>query len=290
MSYHIATFYHFHTLPNIKKKQKRLKSLMEQHDVKGTVLLAPEGVNGTISGLPKAVETVITRLRQWPGFEALTCRITPHDQQAFERSKVKCKEELIALGEPADPTRQAGTYVAPQEWNALITDPDVTLVDARNDYEYYLGHFANARDPHTRKFRQLAEYTREALNPDTHKKIATYCTGGIRCEKYTAWLLDQGFEEVYHLEGGILSYLEEIPGEKSLWKGDCYVFDNRIAVGHGLKADDRTSACPGCGHPLRTADRNHPEYIPDKQCGYCASQIPSNSERRPDPERYQHAG
>jgi len=286
MQHTIAALYHFAPLPDYKERREELLAVMKDSGIKGSILLAAEGVNGTISGSQEAIETVLAYLRDWPGFALLKARFSLHEAPPFARAKVKLKKELISLGAPADPTKEVGIYVAPQDWNALIASDDVVVVDARNDYEYYLGHFTGARDPHTRKFRQLTDYTHEALDPGKHKKIATYCTGGIRCEKYTAYLRQQGFEEVYHLQGGILRYLEEVPPEQSLWEGDCYVFDERIAVGHGLTPATDVTACPGCGHPLKAEDREHPAYVAGASCAYCATAIPSNMDARPDPQRY----
>ncbi len=286
MSITIAALYHFAPLPDYKARQVPLRTFMEERHIKGSILLASEGVNGTVSGSRQAIDTLLEHLRGWPGFGALHTKFSEHAEQPFARTKVKLKKELISLGEPADPSKDVGQYVKPANWNALISQPDVVLVDARNDYEYYMGHFKGARDPHTRKFSQITDFTRETLDPAKHKKVASYCTGGIRCEKYTAWLKDQGFETVYHLEGGILQYLEDIPAEESLWEGDCYVFDERIAVGHGLEVNPEVEACPGCGHPLYAKDREHADYIAGERCGYCATAIPSNADTRPDAGRY----
>lgn len=282
----IAALYHFAPLPDYRNRKAGLLEWMQRYEVKGSILLASEGINGTVCGPNAAIFALLEHLQSWPGFEPLKAKLSASDTPPFARTKVKLKKELISLGEPADPAHGVGTYVKPRDWNALIADPEVVVVDARNDYEYYLGRFSGARDPHTRKFSQLTDYTRETLNPAQHSKIATYCTGGIRCEKYTAWLKGQGFKEVYHLEGGILQYLEEIPASESLWEGECYVFDERIAVGHGLHVPPDISACSGCGHPLKAEDRTHADYIAGKRCGYCATAIPSNASTRPRPDRY----
>ncbi len=286
MKFTIAALYHFAPLQDYKQRRSALLALMRECEIKGSILLAAEGINGTVSGSSDALHVFLSYMRAWPGFEGLSAKFSYHGEQPFSRSKVKLKKELISLGEPADPARQTGTYVTPKEWNALLCDPEIVLIDARNDYEYYLGHFKGARNPHTRKFKQLATYTRETLNPAQNKKVATYCTGGIRCEKYTAWLKEQGYDEVYHLQGGILQYLEEIPAEESLWEGDCYVFDERLAVGHGLIPSTEVTACPGCGHPLKPVDRLHPDYAENSTCHYCATAIPSNVDQRPRTDRY----
>jgi len=282
----IIALYKFAPFPRYVKEQKPLKAFMEQHHIFGTILLAPEGINGTVSGEQKDIDALIAYLRKIDGFDDISYKVSHFDARPFERVKVKCKKELIGMGVQVDPRETVGTYVKPEDWNALISDPDVVNVDARNDYEFFMGHFKGATDPKTRKFKQIVDYTEEQLDPKKHKKIATYCTGGIRCEKYTSYLLEQGFEEVYHLDGGILAYLEQVPEEESLWEGGCYVFDERIAVGQNLAPIEGMGACEACGHPLTTKDRNHPEHIPGKQCRFCDTAIPSNSDERPDPERY----
>lgn len=286
MNITVAALYHFAPLPDYLERREALLAFMKARGIKGSILLASEGVNGTVSGSAEAMDALLEYLRSWAGFSELKAKFSQHDEQPFARAKVKLKKELISLGVPADPAKGVGEYIAPKDWNALIADPDVILVDARNDYEYYLGHFKGARDPHTRKFRQLADYTREELADAKSKKIATYCTGGIRCEKYTAWLKDQGFEKVYHLKGGILQYLEDVPAAESLWEGDCYVFDERVAVGHGLVPNAEITDCPGCGHPLKAKDRKHPAYTAGESCPYCDTAIPSNADARPSAERY----
>jgi UPF0176 protein len=190
---------------------------------------------------------------------------------------VKVKPELISLGQPAHPEKHVGTYVSPGQWNKIISDPDVLTIDARNSYETYIGSFKGAVDPNTRTFKQLPKVTKELLEATGKKKIASFCTGGIRCEKYTAWLKDQGVEEVYHLEGGILRYLEEVPESDSLWEGSCYVFDERVAVKHGLKQDEDVNFCLACGHTLKEEDRQHPDYVADEHCPYCETYPASNT-------------
>lgn len=286
MNITVAAFYHFSPLPDYRERREALLSFMKKRGVKGSILLASEGVNGTVSGGAEEINDLLQYLRGWPGFSSLKAKFSTSNEPPFARTKVKLKKELISLGAPADPAKGVGEYVPPKDWNALISQPDVILVDARNDYEYYLGHFKGARDPHTRKFKQLADYTREELATAKDKKVATYCTGGIRCEKYTAWLKDQGFENVYHLQGGILQYLEDIPAEESLWEGDCYVFDERVAVGHGLVPNAQITDCPGCGHPLKAKDREHRDYVANTSCPYCDTAIPSNADARPSAERY----
>lgn len=290
MEVSIAALYRFAPLPDFRARREPLLAYLKEHGIKGTVLLASEGINGTLSGSREALDALLAHLRSWPDFSELQAKFSTHPYPPFARSKVKLKKELISLGEPADPSRRTGVYVKPKDWNALISRPEVTLVDARNDYEYYIGRFTGAMNPNTRTFKQMTGFTRGRLDALKNKKVAAYCTGGIRCEKYTAWLKGQGFEEVYHLEGGILQYLEDVPPEQSLWEGDCYVFDGRIAVGHGLVPNTEVTECPGCGHPLKAADRDHPEYVAGSSCLYCATAVPSNADTLPDPLRYAKPG
>lgn len=276
MAYTIQTFYQFFPFPTYRDWKAPLLACMERHGIKGSMLLAEEGLNATISGEPASLQSLHALLATIPNIGPLTIKTSQHQSLPFGRAKVKLKKELISLGEPALPEKGVGAYVAPEDWNALISSPDVVLIDARNSYEAHLGTFAGAIDPKTRKFTQLPSFTREHYDPATHKRVASFCTGGIRCEKYTAWLREQGFEEVYHLEGGILNYLEKIPAEESLWRGSCYVFDERLAVGHGLAPDASITMCPACGHPLTPDDRAHALYIPQTSCPYCETYPPSN--------------
>ncbi len=200
---------------------------MEHHDIKGTLLLAQEGINGTVAGTQAAIEDLLTWLDTQPGLDNIVTKWSFDDEMPFYRTKVKLKKEIVTMGvEGIDPRKVVGTYVKPKDWNALISDPDVVLVDTRNDYEVKIGTFKNAVNPVTETFREFPEYVKQNLDPAKHKKVAMFCTGGIRCEKSTAYLKEQGFDEVYHLEGGILKYLEEVEQEQSLWEGECFVFDN----------------------------------------------------------------
>jgi UPF0176 protein len=276
-SYTIQTFYQFFPFPTYHDWKVPLLTCMEREGIKGSILLAEEGLNATVSGEPAALKALHALLQTIPGIAPLTIKTSQHEALPFGRAKVKLKKELISLGEPAHPENGVGTYVPPEAWNALISSPDVVLIDARNSYEAHLGTFQGAVDPNTRKFTQLPAFTREHYDPEKHKRVASFCTGGIRCEKYTAWLREQGFEEVYHLEGGILNYLEKIPAEQSLWRGSCYVFDERLAVGHGLAPDATITMCAACGHPLTPEDRAHPTYVADTSCPYCETYPPSNA-------------
>lgn len=265
----VSTFYHFSPLPQPAALKPRLLEEMHSLHLKGTITLAPEGINATIAGDTGAIDRMIAQLRTLPGFSSLAHRTSTHASRPFGRGKVKVKRELISLGAPADPAVCVGTHIPPQAWNALILSPDVITIDTRNDYEFGIGHFKGAINPATRHFKEMVAFTRTHLDPARHPRVAMYCTGGIRCEKYSAYLLTQGFKEVYHLQGGILAYLETIPEAESLWEGECYVFDERVAVGHGLAPSIDATMCQGCGRPLYSADRNHPHYIENIQCAVC---------------------
>lgn len=265
----LAAFYLFTPLEDYQALRPVYKQRMLDNDIKGTILLAPEGLNGTISGTPETVRGFLAYLRSDVRLAKLMHKESFFERHPFQRTKVRLKKEIISLGIPADPNGRVGAYLTPEAWNALIQQPDVVLLDSRNEYETHLGTFRGAVDPDIRNFKELPDYVRQNLDPAKHKRIATFCTGGIRCEKFTAYLLDQGFEEVYHLQGGILKYLEEIPAEKSLWEGECYVFDERVGVGHDLEPSVEAKNCPACGHSLLPEDREHDAYIEDACCPFC---------------------
>ncbi len=236
MSITVTTFYQFTPIAEPAAHKTPLLARMQQLGVKGTVTLAREGVNATVSGETDALTDFIDGLKQQLRI-ALPMACESHaGAQPFKRSKVKVKRELISLGAPANPALCVGDYVEPRDWNALITQPGVVTVDTRNDYEYALGRFKEAVNPATDNFKQMVRFTEEKLKPMNATAVAMYCTGGIRCEKYSAYLMTQGFERVYHLRGGILAYLKQIPQPESLWQGTCFVFDERGSVGHGLVA------------------------------------------------------
>lgn len=248
----VVALYKFVALPDYRALREPLRQLMLDHGVKGTLLLAEEGINGTVSGTREGIDALLTRLKADPRFADLEHKESYCAEQPFQRSKVKLKKEIVTLGVPeVDPTRQVGTYVAPADWNTLIDDPEVVLIDTRNDYEVAIGTFAGARDPKIASFREFADYVRSQLDPAKHKKIAMFCTGGIRCEKASSYMLSQGFEEVYHLKGGILKYLEEVPPTQSKWQGECFVFDDRVTVRHDLSTGDYRSS----GQPLPGSDK-----------------------------------
>jgi UPF0176 protein len=267
--YDIVAFYLFTQINDCEQWAPILKQQMLNRDVMGTILLAHEGINGTISGTPRAIEEIIGMIRDHDGLAELTYKVSHAPGHVFNRAKVKVKPSLINLGPEVDLNQCVGTYVKPKDWNELISDPDVVLIDTRNDYEVHAGTFQGAVDPKIKRFRDLPDFVEQHYDPDKHKKVAMFCTGGIRCEKSTAWMLEKGFEEVYHLEGGILKYFEDVPREESMWNGDCYVFDERVGVDHDLNPSDAAKFCPGCGHALTTKLRCAPEYVPGQQCPKC---------------------
>lgn len=266
----VAAFYHFQDFPAFSAYRDPLKALMLRGQVKGTILLAPEGINGTISGPQGGVDDVLAFLRTLPGFATLHHKESRTDTHPFGRTKVKLKRELISLGVPANPNEAAGTHVKPAQWNALIAQPDVLLLDTRNAYEVHLGTFKGAVNPNIRTFKDLPAYVAKHLDPHKTPRVATFCTGGIRCEKFASFLRAQGFKDVYQLEGGILQYIEEMPEEDSAWQGECYVFDERVAVDHTLSPSQHASMCTACGHALTAQDRESEPYKAGKACPYCA--------------------
>jgi UPF0176 protein len=261
----IASFYKFISIDNCPDLQAQLQSYYEQHDIKGTILIAPEGINGSISGNPSAVNAALDYLRQDLRFAGLIPQMaTCTGKPPFLKLKIKIKTEIVTFREPlANPQQQVGTYVAPQDWNALIQDPEVLVIDTRNAYEVEIGTFRGSIDPHTASFTDFPEYVRQQLNPAQHHKVAMFCTGGIRCEKATSLLLAEGFQEVYHLEGGILNYLKQIPEAESQWQGDCFVFDDRVAITHNLQPGSYCM-CYDCGLPILS---HHANKIPCPHCG-----------------------
>lgn len=263
-----AAFYHFATLPDFADKKAPLEALCARREVSGTILLAAEGVNGTIAGKPEDVRAVLDFLRADSRLAALEHKESPAACQPFHRMKVRLKREIVTLGVPdLDPASHAGTYVEPSDWNALIDDPDVVLVDTRNDYEVAIGSFPGAINPATRSFSELPQWI-ERHRELRGKKIAMFCTGGIRCEKSTALLRSRGFDEVFHLKGGILKYLEAVPAQENRWQGECFVFDERVAVGHGLAPGQHT-LCRSCRHPLGPEERSSPLYEEGISCPHC---------------------
>lgn len=276
----VATFYKFVSLPDYADLRQPLLQCCQEQAIRGTILLAAEGMNATIAGSQAGIDAVLAFLRADPRFADLEHKQSTADSQPFDRLKVKLKREIVTLGVPeVDPTQQVGTYVDPKEWNALLSDPEVVVIDTRNQYEVDIGTFQGAANPQTRSFRQFPDYVQQQLDPQRHKKVAMFCTGGIRCEKASSFMLSQGFEQVYHLKGGILKYLEEVPPEESLWQGECFVFDQRVAVQHGLEIGQH-DMCRSCGHPIAAADKASPHYQEGICCPYCVDQLTEAKRRR----------
>ncbi|MCT7666995.1 rhodanese-related sulfurtransferase [Shinella kummerowiae] len=265
----VAALYHFVSAPHFADLREPLQALCEDNGVRGTLLLAHEGINGTIAGPHAGIRTVLGYLRNQPEFAGLEHKESFAADMPFLRMKVRLKKEIVTMGvEDIDPTRSVGTYVAPEDWNALISDPDTIVIDTRNDYETAIGMFKGAVDPNTKTFREFPDWVRNNTGLHNKPKIAMYCTGGIRCEKATAFMKEEGFDEVYHLKGGILKYLEEVPAEDSLWEGACFVFDERVSVLHGLEEGEH-KLCRACRHPLTAEDVTSPLYEAGVSCPHC---------------------
>jgi UPF0176 protein len=276
----VCALYRFVALPNYRQVQPELLAVMQANNIKGTLLLASEGINGTVAGSRENVDTLISWLKSDPRLSNLTTKESYVDENPFYRTKVKLKKEIVTMGvEGIDPKKTVGSYVKAKDWNALISDPEVLLVDTRNDYEISIGTFKNAVDPKTTNFREFPAYVKQHLDPKKHKKVAMFCTGGIRCEKSTAYLKEQGFDEVYHLEGGVLKYLEEVPQEETMWQGECFVFDNRVSVNHQLEKG-QYDQCHGCRLPITEADKLSDKYIAGVSCHHCHSQISESQKQR----------
>lgn len=276
----VAALYRFAKFPDFEMFRSPLNDLMLAEEVRGTLLLAPEGINGTIAGSRQGVDAVVTWLERDSRFSGLDIKESYVNENPFYRTKVKLKKEIVTMGvEDIDPNDLVGTYVDPHDWNALISDPDVLLLDTRNDYEVKIGTFQHAVNPETNTFREFPEYVSKALNPQKQKKVAMFCTGGIRCEKSTAYLKQQGFEEVFHLKGGILNYLAQVPEESSMWQGDCFVFDNRVAVNHKLEKG-HYDQCHACRMPITEEDKQHPHYEKGVSCHLCYGQHSADQIKR----------
>ncbi|WP_299666168.1 rhodanese-related sulfurtransferase [uncultured Psychromonas sp.] len=276
----VCALYRFVDLVNYEEIQTPLLNIMNANQVKGTLLLASEGINGTIAGDQEGIDNVLNWLKSNPSLTDLTAKFSFDTENPFYRTKVKLKKEIVTLGvEGIDPNRVVGTYVKPKDWNVLISDPEVLLVDTRNDYEISIGTFRNAVDPKTTNFREFPQYVKENLDPKKHKKIAMFCTGGIRCEKSTAYLKEQGFGEVYHLEGGVLKYLEEVPESETMWEGECFVFDNRVSVNHQLEKG-QYDQCHGCRLPITEEDKKSEKYMQGVSCHQCHDSLSEQQKSR----------
>jgi UPF0176 protein len=265
----VAALYKFVALEDYAERREPLLTLCRENGVRGTLLLAAEGINGTIAGSREGIDTVLDALRSDPRLADLEHKESIHDKPPFLRMKVKLKKEIVTLGvEGIDPNRRVGTYVNPQDWDAVAQAEDVTLIDTRNDYECAVGSFRGAIDPGITNFRDFPRWVSENLDPGENPRVAMFCTGGIRCEKASSYLLEQGFKEVYHLRGGILKYLEEVPQESSSWEGECFVFDDRVAVDHGLRRGSYDQ-CHACRHPITEEDKRSPLYEQGVSCPRC---------------------
>ena len=269
----VAALYHFVEIGDPPATQARIKRLCQDHGVKGTILVAGEGINGTIAGARAGIDAVLAGLRGLPGCGALEHKESFAAAMPFLRLRVRLKKEIVTLGRPeVSPAKQVGTYVAPADWNDLIAADDVAVIDTRNDYEVAIGSFAGAIDPETTAFGEFPDWWAQNRERFHNKKIAMFCTGGIRCEKASSFLLDQGVEEVFHLKGGILKYLEDVPEEDSSWQGACFVFDQRVAVTHGLKVGDH-ALCFACRRPVSPQDQQSRDYVKGISCPACISEF-----------------
>ncbi len=272
--YKVMALYKFAALPDAEALKGPLAEFCCARGIKGTLILAPEGINGTVAGSPEAIDALSDYLFVNGPFgtrlAGVELKYSFAETPPFLRMKVRLKPEIVTLRAPqVDPNRQVGTYVEPEDWNGLIERNDVVLLDTRNDYEVGIGTFQRALDPNTQSFVEFKDYVAKNLDPKRDKKVAMFCTGGIRCEKASSYMLSQGFEEVFHLKGGILKYLEVIPEEESRFAGECFVFDERVSVGHGLELGTAT-LCRACRHPLTEADRAHQDYHEGISCPHCA--------------------
>ena len=278
--YVTCALYKFVALPNYSSIRHPLLKVMTDNKVFGTLLLASEGINGTISSTREGIDAVLSWLDQQPGLDNIDTKESWDTEIPFYRTKVKLKKEIVTMGvEGIDPKQVVGTYVKPKDWNDLISDPDVVLVDTRNDYEVEIGTFKGAIDPQTTSFREFPRWAKDNLDPGKNKKVAMFCTGGIRCEKSTAYMKEQGFDEVYHLQGGILKYLEQVPQEQTLWQGECFVFDNRVAVDHDLKRGSYDQ-CHACRMPITEQEKTLETYREGLSCHHCFGTVSEEQKQR----------
>ncbi|MCF6263889.1 MAG: rhodanese-related sulfurtransferase [Xanthomonadales bacterium] len=282
----VTALYHFVSLENHQELRQPLLDIMLKNAVRGTLLLASEGINGTIAGSQDGINNVLDWLRQDPRLSDFDSKNSYTNEMPFYRTKVKLKKEIVTMGiQGIDPNLKVGRYVEPEDWNELISNPDTILIDTRNDYEYQIGSFENAINPSTSTFREFPQYIKDHLdlNKNKNKKIAMFCTGGIRCEKSTAYLMEQGFENVFHLRGGILKYLEEVPQQETMWQGECFVFDNRVAVNHDLEKGSYEQ-CYACRYPITKEEMQSQDYKEGVSCPHCIDNV-SDEQRQGFAER-----
>lgn len=276
----VTAFYKFVSMPDFADLQPKIQSHAIDNQVMGTILLADEGINGTVAGPEAGIRSLLTFLKEDDRLQDLEHKESWADENPFYRMKVRLKKEIVTLGVPGiSPTKQVGEYVRPQDWNALLGDPEVTVIDTRNDYEVSIGTFEGAVDPKTTSFRELPKWLDEQTELDKDAKIAMFCTGGIRCEKSTALLKARGYKNVFHLEGGILKYLETVPEEESKWNGECFVFDQRVSVGHGL-VQGPYDLCHACRHPITPEDKESPLYVAGVACPRCHGAMTEQQRQR----------
>ena len=276
----VAAYYKFVNLPDFEERRAPLLKVCEENGIKGTILLAAEGINSTMAGPDQGVRAVLDYLQNDPAIGPIEVKYSYTDEPPFYRMKVRLKKEIVRLGMPEiSPNDQVGEYVDPKDWNDLISDPNVVVVDTRNDYEVEIGTFKGAINPNTKSFREFPEFAEKNLSENKEKAVAMFCTGGIRCEKSTSYLLNQGFKKVYHLKGGILNYLEKVDAPESLWEGDCFVFDNRVTVTHDL-APGGYDMCHACRHAITAEDRKSPKFQEGVSCPYCYDSLPRETRQR----------
>lgn len=276
----VCALYKFVALADFIDLQSIVLKQLNQYKIRGTLLLAEEGINGTIAGSQLSINSFLNWLQGDERFCDIDYKLSYHDKAPFHRTKVKLKKEIVTMGvDGIDPNKIVGTYVEPEDWNELINDPETILVDTRNEYEYGIGSFKNAINPHTETFREFPQYVEENLDPVKHKKIAMFCTGGIRCEKASAFMKQQGFDEVYHLKGGILKYLEKTEAKENLWEGECFVFDDRVAVNQSLNKG-KYDQCHACRHPITEEQKQSEHYIAGVSCPLCYDSLSEEQKTR----------
>lgn len=280
MNFVVAALYRFVDLPDYRELREPLLAFCQQAGIKGSLLLAREGINGTIAGSRQGIDDVLAYLQRDPRLADLEVKESSDDHQPFYRMKVKLKKEIVTIGmQDVDPNRTVGHYVNPEQWDQLLQDPEVVVIDTRNDYEVAIGSFKGAVDPKLKTFREFPDYVKQNLDPAKQKKVAMFCTGGIRCEKASSYMLQQGFEEVYHLQGGILKYLEQVDPEASQWQGECFVFDNRVAVDHHLQKGSY-ELCHGCRNPINAQDKQSPLFEEGVSCPHCHDSLTDDQRAR----------